>query len=298
VHDRSKLNPLAPIKNRLVDPLTVRICSTRPVRAYLAPQWKDAPYDFVYSHTGAGLSPEDEARRIRRAIKHDKPRRLLFVGVQRGVELLPWLKPGVAREIVAVDIAAFPDDWQRVQQVAVRCGVALTFVVCDAQKLPFATGGTFDLIYSQGLLEHVVDVDAFLAGCAGLLAPGGRVSFYFGPLWHSYGGSTHLGMLGYDHLTVPWDDYLRYARLVGDGWQHWAENGLFCKLPWAEVHQLLLKHFHIERLALLGSRDTRWYKRTYPEKWKRLLARYPESELAFRLASVWARSRSAHAGTR
>jgi SAM-dependent methyltransferase len=283
------VNLLTLFKERVVNSLVVHCCSIRPIRAYLAPQWKDAPYDFIYSHTGAGLSPGDEARRLRRTVKHEKLRRLLFVGVQRGAELLPWVTSKTASEIIAIDIEAFPADWQRMQEVAAAHGVSLRFVVCDAQSLPFASAAKFDIIYSQGLLEHVVDADAFLAGCARVLAPGGRLSLYFGPLWHSYGGSTHLGMLGYDHLTVPWDDYLHYARLVGDGWQYWAERGLFCRLPWAEIHRLILKHFRIERLALLGSRDARSYRRTYPDKWKRLLSQYPESEIAFRLASVWAR---------
>jgi hypothetical protein len=134
-------------------------------------------------------------------------------------------------------------------------------------------------------------VDCFLQGCSRLLKRHGLFFVYFGPLWHSYGGSCHLGMLGYDHLMVPWAGYLRYARLVGDGWQYWAEEGLFCRSSWEVIYALLNKHFSIEKLALLGSRDTLWYKRTYPEKWKRLLQRYPERELSFRLASVLARRR-------
>jgi SAM-dependent methyltransferase len=202
------------LRKWLLDPLFVNVCSYPPVRNYLAPEWKDVPYTFEYSHTGAGLSPVDEACRLRRVARREKAARMLFVGVQEGEELLPWLTSRTVKEVVAIDIKAFHSDWKRLQETANSIGVKLDFVVCDAQRFPFGRLGTFDLIYSQGLLEHIVDVDCFFQGCSRLLKRHGLFFVYFGPLWHSYGGSCHLGMLGYDHLMVPWAEYLEAARIA------------------------------------------------------------------------------------
>jgi SAM-dependent methyltransferase len=210
--------------------------------------------------------------------------------VQKGSELRDWLSLELD-EIIAIDVEPFPKEWDAIRQESQKYGLRLHFAVMDAQWLALKSSSRFDLIYSQGLIEHIVDVEAFLKQCASLLKPSGRFYAYFGPLWRSYGGSTHLGMLGYDHLMVPWEEYLRYAKLVGDGWEHWAETGLFCRLSWDEIRELIEKYFEIERIALLGGADTRWFRRTYPSKWQRLLEKYPEKDLNFRLASVIAHRR-------
>ena len=68
---------------------------------------------------------------------------------------------------------AFDPDYQR----SILAGVAsprLTFQACDAERADESfPAGSFDLVFSSNLLEHVSDVQRALAATRTLLAPGG-----------------------------------------------------------------------------------------------------------------------------
>jgi SAM-dependent methyltransferase len=67
----------------------------------------------------------------------------------------------------------------------------------------------FDLVFSKNTMEHVSDPEAYVAGMAGLLAPGGQLVIGFSPLWKSpYGAHIH-------HMTrFPWAHLLFPEELV------------------------------------------------------------------------------------
>ncbi|MBA3298376.1 MAG: class I SAM-dependent methyltransferase [Acidobacteria bacterium] len=73
----------------------------------------------------------------------------------------------------------------------------LHFALADGMALPFADG-TFDLVLSHAVIEHVADAPLYLRECARVLAPGGRVYLSTAP-YLSFAGA-HLPRL---RIPVP-----------------------------------------------------------------------------------------------
>jgi len=68
----------------------------------------------------------------------------------------------------------------------------LQFALADGMYLPFADG-TFDLVLSHAVIEHVADAPLYLRECARVLAPGGRIYLSTAP-YLSFAGA-HLPRL-------------------------------------------------------------------------------------------------------
>ncbi len=102
--------------------------------------------------------------------------RILDIGCGSGQANLPWLRhpnwTGAA-QWVGVDIS------EAIDIAADRlAGFANThFVQADALQLPFADG-TFDTIFSEGVLHHTPSTRAAILSAARVLAPGGDFHFY------------------------------------------------------------------------------------------------------------------------
>jgi SAM-dependent methyltransferase len=73
----------------------------------------------------------------------------------------------------------------------------LVFARADGMALPFAAG-TFDLVLSHAVIEHVADAPRYLAECRRVLAPGGRCYLSTAP-YLSFAGA-HLPRL---RIPVP-----------------------------------------------------------------------------------------------
>jgi SAM-dependent methyltransferase len=73
----------------------------------------------------------------------------------------------------------------------------LQFALADGMALPFP-GGTFDLVLSHAVIEHVADAPRYLRECARVLAAGGRVYLSTAP-YLSFAGA-HLPRL---KIPVP-----------------------------------------------------------------------------------------------
>jgi SAM-dependent methyltransferase len=89
------------------------------------------------------------------------------------------------------------DPAERFQDAGVRLGRErgmrnLYFALADGMALPFADG-TFDLVLSHAVIEHVADAPAYLRECARVLAPGGHVYLSTAP-YLSFAGA-HLPRL-------------------------------------------------------------------------------------------------------
>lgn len=94
------------------------------------------------------------------------------------------------------------DPAERFQDAGVRLarerGVAhLAFALADGMYLPFPDG-TFDLVLSHAVIEHVADAPLYLRECARVLAPGGHMYLSTAP-YLSFAGA-HLPRL---RLQVP-----------------------------------------------------------------------------------------------
>jgi SAM-dependent methyltransferase len=101
-----------------------------------------------------------------------------------------------AREVVGIDpIDRFGDAGRR---LARERGVRnLRFAMADGMALPFADG-SFDLVLSHAVIEHVADAGLYLRECARVLAHGGRVYLSTAP-YLSFAGA-HLPRL---KIQVP-----------------------------------------------------------------------------------------------
>ena len=116
--------------------------------------------------------PNDHARQVdatyyvdRLMAGPDAPRRVLDLGCGRGdsVDLFRRHSPDV--EWIGVDIATSQEVQQRRRSDA-------TFVTYDGEQVPFPSG-SFDLVYSRQVLEHVPDPLAHLREIARVLRDGG-----------------------------------------------------------------------------------------------------------------------------
>lgn len=101
-----------------------------------------------------------------------------------------------AREVVGIDPCnRFGDAAVRLARERGRRN--LHFALADGMALPFAAG-TFDLVLSHAVIEHVADAPLYLRECARVLAPGGRVYLSTAP-YLSFAGA-HLPRL---KIPVP-----------------------------------------------------------------------------------------------
>jgi SAM-dependent methyltransferase len=103
------------------------------------------------------------------------------------------------------------DPAERFQDAGVRLGRErglrnLHFALADGMALPFQAG-SFDLVLSHAVIEHVADAALYLRECARVLAPGGRVYLSTSP-YLSFAGA-HL-----PRLKVPVPLHLIVGRRV------------------------------------------------------------------------------------
>ena len=110
-----------------------------------------------------------------------------------------------ARDVVGIDpFNRFGDAGMR---LALERGMThLHFALADGMALPFCSG-TFDLVLSHAVIEHVSDADLYLRECARVMAPNGRMYLSTSP-YLSFAGA-HL-----PRLKVPVPVHLLVGRWV------------------------------------------------------------------------------------
>jgi SAM-dependent methyltransferase len=104
--------------------------------------------------------------------------RLLEVGCGIGVDSIQLAKCGF--DVTAVDLTESALHVAR--EFAVRRGVEIDFRLGNAEKLEFPDG-TFDAVYSFGVLHHTPDIDAAVDEVHRVLRPGGTA---YVMLYHSW----------------------------------------------------------------------------------------------------------------
>jgi ubiquinone/menaquinone biosynthesis C-methylase UbiE len=125
-----------------------------------------------------------------------------------GADYLEWLKAGA--QATGVDLSSSSLD-----QAKLRCelaGYAPDLRVSDAEHLPFSDG-TFDIVYSYGVMHHSPDTPQCIREARRVLKPGGtlRIMIYHHPsltgfmLWLRYGWlrGKSLRHSVRDHLESP-----------------------------------------------------------------------------------------------
>lgn len=124
------------------------------------------------------------------------------------------------------DLVVGIDPVQRFGDAGVRIGREkglwhLHFALADGMALPFPAG-TFDLVLSHAVIEHVSDASLYLRECARVLRPGGCVYLSTAP-YLSFAGA-HL-----PRLKVPVPLHLLFGRRVAFG----AFQFLARHAPWS-----------------------------------------------------------------
>ena len=94
--------------------------------------------------------------------------RILDIGCGAGILSEPLARLGA--ELVGIDPAAENIEVARLH--ASESGVAVDYRATTAETLAEA-GERFDVVLAMEVVEHVVDVPAFVATCAGMVKPGG-----------------------------------------------------------------------------------------------------------------------------
>ena len=130
-----------------------------------------------------------------------KDSRVLEIGVGLGTDLVQFARAGAL--VIGVDLTE-----TAVDLVARRIeleGLEAQVLVADAEGLPFADG-SFDLVYSWGVLHHTPSTQAALAEVRRVLRPGGeaRIMLYSRRSWVALGA------------------WLRYALGRGRPWRTFA----------------------------------------------------------------------------
>jgi ubiquinone/menaquinone biosynthesis C-methylase UbiE len=134
--------------------------------------------------------------------------RVLEVGVGMGADYLQWVKAGA--KATGVDLS--PVSLEQARRRCELAGYKADLRVADAENLPFAAG-TFDLLYSYGVMHHSPNTERCIQEAFRVLKPGGtlKIMLYHHPsltgamLWLRYGvlrGQT-LRQTVYEQLESP-----------------------------------------------------------------------------------------------
>jgi len=263
------------------------VARRRARRRYLAahlPCLADLGFDAVYLNN-AGNHPSAHLRRTTRYVNvHGAS--VLCLGCRDGLETTRWLARG-ARRVVGLDFFQQPQ-WRRLQQGdAVR---RPSFIAGDARRIPFADG-TFDLVSSESLLEHVSSPQDSIEEMFRVTKPGGVVFAIFGPLFYTSGGAHFEGT--YEHLLQEREEFIAYINRRGRPIEHseclfYFKNDMFSY--WA-MDRYLQAFSIFERLysALFVSAEALTVRRTDPDVWQRLRDRYEEKDLLVSGLGLWLR---------
>jgi SAM-dependent methyltransferase len=119
-------------------------------------------------------------------------RRVLEIGVGLGSDFVRFARAGAVATGVDLTDAAVELVRTRVGQEGLEADVRRA----DAEELPFADG-SFDLVYSWGVLHHTPDPAVALAEVRRVLAPGGeaRIMLYTRRSWFAFGVWVRAALL-------------------------------------------------------------------------------------------------------
>ena len=98
--------------------------------------------------------------------------RILDIGCGGGLLSEPLAKMGA--DVVGADAA--PTNVEVARRHAAQSGVGVDYREATAEALA-AAGETFDAVLAMEIVEHVADVEAFVAACTSMVRPGGLTVF-------------------------------------------------------------------------------------------------------------------------
>ncbi len=279
VHGRFELLPTEPARRRLarrLAPLALRLA--RPALHTALPKLpfrhdlvtlgerfgSDASLAYLYAQVGA-------------------LRAVLVPGCYLGSgDVQSWLRRGVPR-LEGIDVYSLQKRWEElVPTLARHYRAQVRFRQASVEALPF-DDGTFDLISSAAVLEHVRNLSAMVDETARVLVPGGWAHHDFGPLYYTWGGdhciAAHGDDAGYDHLLLDEPDYqarisdqARYNRGSDPNLPFWARRDQFSFADPETYLDELARRFELRHVVVKISTEALRFRRRHPDRWRRLLA--------------------------
>ncbi len=154
------------------------------------------------------------------AFGETKGKSVLEIGCGLGTDGAQFSQAGA--RYVGIDLSAASVNLAK-QNLEQR-GLPANCFVSDAEALPFADG-SFDVVYSHGVLHHTPNLPAAVAEVYRVLRPGGRaiVMMYHRASLNYYGGILFLRRLGALLLSTDFGVRLGH-RLSGDSLEHLREH--------------------------------------------------------------------------
>lgn len=138
---------------------------------------------------------------------------LVDVGCGGGLLTEPMARLGAA----ATGIDATRRNIEIARIHAEQAGVQVTYLPCAAEDL-VAEGRKFDVVLAMEIVEHVADVDAFLAALSGLLKPNGLL---FMATMSRTAKSYAMAIIGAEYIlrwlpkgTHDWNRFIRPSELA------------------------------------------------------------------------------------
>jgi 2-polyprenyl-6-hydroxyphenyl methylase/3-demethylubiquinone-9 3-methyltransferase len=145
----------------------------------MAEAWWDLHGDFKPLHqlnpTRIGFIRDTAARHFGRTAGGDAPLdglTLCEIGSGGGLLTEPMRRLGA--EVTGVDPS--PRNIGIARAHAESSGLKITYLQCAAEDM-VERGESFDIVLAMEVVEHVANVDAFIASCAQLVKPGGLIFF-------------------------------------------------------------------------------------------------------------------------
>jgi ubiquinone/menaquinone biosynthesis C-methylase UbiE len=185
-------------------------------------------------------------------------RRVLEVGVGMGADFVRFAKAGA--KMVGADLASRSLELAR--RNAETNGLVPTLANADAQGLPFAAG-TFDLVYSWGVLHHTPDTECAVTELYRVLRPGGECRV----------------MLYHRRSLLALQCYLRYG--LGRLRPFTSISKLIAKnlespgtkaFTRSEAKALFKQFLSVEIRSVVTAYDVRFGRRRFAPRWVRRLA--------------------------
>ena len=155
--------------------------------------WESEACGERYGHEQDRVRYELEPEILRFAdFDSARGKRVLEIGVGMGADFLRWARAGAIATGIDLTERAVELTRKRLSEDGLEADVK----VADAEHLPFPDG-SFDLVYSWGVLHHTPDPNRAIAEAQRVLAPGGhlRLMLYHRRSWVAAAAWARFGLL-------------------------------------------------------------------------------------------------------
>ncbi len=235
--------------------------------------------------SGVGIPRSITRHRISQLMAGKAISRLLVLGCGTAWDFGQWarLRP---HEMLGVDLYSFRRAWSEVTTMARTHAIDVRFLQADMSDLSPIEEGWADVVITDAVFEHCVDLKAVLGQIRRTLRPGGLLYASYGPLWFSPAGdhySTRGGLQSvFNHLLLEKGAYQAFFEKHLQS-QEDPQNGgryvlidLFSKLSsdqYLELYEQL--GWQRRSLVLELSPLTIQFKKIHQQQWQALLRQYP-----------------------